>query len=82
MPVVNNEDHSILYSGKDTFTDVFFNGHSVKDRMLVEVKVYPATGWGYICSQLILGGTDTEPNTLIDGQIQTHTYHGYIQVIE
>jgi hypothetical protein len=74
-------DGAIIYREPDTFTDVLFNGESVVDMQLREVKVYP-NRWGYIMCLRTFETRDKPAEKMIDGQYLTHTYHGYIEVIE
>jgi hypothetical protein len=75
-------DGAILYRHPDELTDVLFNGQSVLDMQLKEVKIYPISGWGYIMCLRTFETRDEPAKTMIDGQYLTHTYHGYIEVIE
>jgi hypothetical protein len=74
-------DGAIIYREPDTFTDVLFNGQSVIDMQLCEVKRYNINGWGYIMCLRTFDTRTVPAEKMIDGQYLTHTYHGYIEVV-
>jgi hypothetical protein len=76
-----NWDIDVIYNHPDELTDVLFNGQSVMDMQLVEVKRYKYSGWGYIMCLRTFETRDTPAEKMIDGQYLTHTYHGYIEVV-
>jgi hypothetical protein len=80
MPI-HTDDDAIIYREPDQLTDVLFNGQSVLDMQLREVKRYNINGWGYIMCLRTFETRDKAAEKMIDGQYLTHTYHGYIEVV-